>query len=76
MAREYQPVCDYYLLDTNDPNAVDVGATGLTHDWNISARMVQEAHIPVILAGGLSVDNVAEAVKFVKPWGCRFLLAY
>ena len=69
MAREYQPVCDYYLLDTNDPDAVDVGATGLTHDWNISARLVRETNIPVILAGGLSADNVADAVRLVQPWG-------
>ena len=69
MARQYQPVCDYFLLDTNDPDAVDIGATGETHDWNISAQLVREVHIPVILAGGLSPENVAEAVKLVRPWG-------
>ena len=68
-ARHYQPVCDYFLLDTNDPDAKDIGATGQTHDWNISAQLVQAVHIPVILAGGLSADNVADAVKIVRPWG-------
>lgn len=68
-ARRYQPVCDYFLLDTNDPDAIDVGATGKTHDWNVSAQLVRQAHIPVILAGGLSPDNVADAVRLVRPWG-------
>jgi phosphoribosylanthranilate isomerase len=68
-AARYEPVCDYFLLDTNDPDRVDVGATGETHDWRISAELVRRAHIPVILAGGLSPENVAEAVATVRPWG-------
>ena len=69
LARHFQAVCDYFLLDTNDPDADDIGATGQTHDWNVSARLVQAIHIPVILAGGLSADNVAAAIKRVRPWG-------
>jgi phosphoribosylanthranilate isomerase len=69
MALRYQSVCDYFLLDTDDPDRVDVGATGETHDWRISAELVQRVHIPVILAGGLSPLNVAEAVRTVRPWG-------
>lgn len=69
LALRYQPVCDYFLLDTNDPDRVDLGATGETHDWNISAELVRRVHLPVILAGGLSPDNVTEAVRTVWPWG-------
>lgn len=69
LALRYQPVCDYFLLDTNDPDRIDVGATGQTHDWNISAELVRRVNIPVILAGGLSPDNVTEAVRTVRPWG-------
>ena len=69
MACQYQSICDYLLLDTNDPKAIDVGATGMTHDWNISAQLVREVHVPVIMAGGLSPTNVADAVRRVRPWG-------
>ena len=46
-----------------------VGATGLTHDWSLSAQIVDEVQTPVILAGGLGPDNVAAAVRQVRPAG-------
>jgi phosphoribosylanthranilate isomerase len=69
MACKYQSCCDYLILDTNNPRSVDIGATGKTHDWSISARLVRRVQIPVILAGGISPENVAEAVRQVRPWG-------
>jgi len=42
--------------------------TGVTLDWDISARMVKEVALPMVLAGGLTVENVAGAVKKVKPY--------
>ena len=36
-AVRYQRFTDYLLLDTNDPSRVDLGATGHTHDWKLSA---------------------------------------
>ena len=61
LALRYQPVCDYFLLDTNDPDRIDVGATGQTHDWNISAELVRRVNIPVILAGGLSPQTTSQS---------------
>jgi len=46
-----------------------VGATGETHDWSISRRIVERVDVPVILAGGLGPDNVAEAIRTVEPAG-------
>ncbi|MCC6904641.1 MAG: phosphoribosylanthranilate isomerase [Anaerolineae bacterium] len=69
MALAYQQVCDYFLLDTNDPNDNYIGATGKTHDWSISAELVRRVRIPVILAGGLTPETVAEAIRVVRPWG-------
>jgi len=68
LALEYQPVSDYLILDTDLSGFPGIGATGATHDWAVSAEIVKRANIPVILAGGLSPDNVVEAIRSVKPW--------
>ncbi len=60
---------DAVILDSRDPRSGSIGATGLTHDWSISAKIVQGTSLPVILAGGLNPDNVAEAVTRVRPRG-------
>jgi phosphoribosylanthranilate isomerase len=62
-------VADYLLLDSSHPLTGIVGATGLVHDWNVSARIVASARCPVILAGGLGPDNVADAITQVRPAG-------
>lgn len=67
-AKEFESAIDYMLLDTVREDGV-AGATGLTHDWNISATIVRAVHVPVILAGGLHPGNVREAIRLVKPWG-------
>lgn len=68
-ALRYQDFSDYLLLDTKVPEGAQFGATGQTHDWGISRRIVRLCRIPVILAGGLSPENVAEAIRVVDPWG-------
>ncbi|MEZ2347178.1 phosphoribosylanthranilate isomerase [Terriglobus sp. RCC_193] len=45
------------------------GGTGVTFDWGAAASVVQEAPLPVIAAGGLRPENVAEAVRVLRPWG-------
>ena len=53
------------LLDVHDP--VRYGGTGRTIDWTVAARIA--ARRPVLLAGGLTPDNVADAVARVRPFG-------
>ena len=43
------------------------GGTGLTADWSSAARLAKQ--YPLLLAGGLNPQNVAEAVRQVGPWG-------
>lgn len=69
VARSFAPVADYLLLDSVDPAIDGVGAAGIVHDWGVSAAIVDAVDLPVILAGGLSPDNVAEAIAAVRPWG-------
>ena len=45
------------------------GGTGITHDWKLSARVRDLIDpTPLTLAGGLSQDNVAEAIRVVRPF--------
>lgn len=68
-AREFAKVADYLILDTNDPAIGGVGASGATHDWGVSRGIVEAVSVPVILAGGLRPENVADAIRVVRPWG-------
>ncbi|AFC99147.1 Phosphoribosylanthranilate isomerase [Methanocella conradii HZ254] len=64
-ARMYEGVADAILLDTMSPNR---GGSGKTHDWAVSAKVVDSIRKPVVLAGGLRPENVAEAVRMVRPY--------
>ena len=66
------PAVDALLLDSGQPASVEsrsLGGTGRTHDWAISREIVAAAPCPVFLAGGLNADNVAGAVRTVRPDG-------
>ncbi len=69
IAKSYDQIADMLLLDSVRSADGKFGAVGLTHDWTISRRIVDSVRIPVILAGGLGVDNLAEAIRFVRPAG-------
>ena len=53
------------LVDSFHPR--ERGGTGRVADW-VQARQVARAR-PVVLAGGLHADNVAAAIRTVRPWG-------
>jgi phosphoribosylanthranilate isomerase len=62
---------DALLLDSGNQflPVKELGGTGRTHDWTLSAKIVKESRVPVFLAGGLNPDNVAEAIRAVRPFG-------
>ena len=68
-AQYYARESDLLLLDTKSAEIAGIGVSGKTHDWNISRRIVESTRIPVILAGGLSAENVGEALRMVQPYG-------
>ncbi len=56
---------DAILLDS--PRHGGAGGTGKTHDWNLSREIVRACSKPVILAGGLTPENVELAIRTVGP---------
>jgi phosphoribosylanthranilate isomerase len=60
---------DAYITDTFDPRTGACGATGKTHDWRLSRQLVRYSPLPVILAGGLTAENVRAAILAVRPAG-------
>ncbi len=60
---------DSIILDTYNPETDQVGGTGFTHDWELSAEFIRKCRRPVWLAGGLDPENVYEAIKITKPYG-------
>ncbi len=63
----YQHTVRGFLLDTWSPEAD--GGTGKTFDWTIAANACQCVSKPVILAGGLTPENITSAIESVRPWG-------
>ncbi len=64
-AVEFSKICDAILLDTP---AKQLGGSGKSHDWSVSAQIVEQSRCPVFLAGGLNPEKVAEAVSAVSPY--------
>lgn len=58
---------DMFITDTFNPATGAKGATGLLHDWSISAELVRVSPRPLMLAGGLDPDNVAAAIEEIRP---------
>ncbi|MFC1813193.1 hypothetical protein ACFL03_10945 [Thermodesulfobacteriota bacterium] len=80
LAQMFEPMSDYFLTDTlivreskarRDHQPVNgfIGITGKTCDWNTAAKLVESSRIPVILAGGISPDNVYDGILNVRPAG-------
>jgi phosphoribosylanthranilate isomerase len=80
MARMFESVSDYFLTDTLivdssgsiselQPVKGFVGITGKTCNWDAAARLVRSTRIPVILAGGITPENVCNGIIQVAPAG-------
>jgi len=70
-AARVAPQVDAILLDSgNQKLAVkELGGTGRTHDWTLSRAIRERIGIPLFLAGGLTPDNVGQAIEEVAPSG-------
>src|SRR3974390_3722727 len=57
IARSYDGVADMLLLDSHRPGDAQIGALGLTHNWEIDRKIVERVRIPVIITGGLGAAH-------------------
>lgn len=55
------------LLDTKGKGG-ERGGTGVAFDWDVARKVQQADGVPLFLAGGLTVANIADAVAQVAPW--------
>jgi phosphoribosylanthranilate isomerase len=69
-AARVAPQVDAILLDSgNQKLAVkELGGTGRTHDWALSRAIRERIGIPLFLAGGLTPENVGQAIAEVGPF--------
>ncbi len=59
-------VADALVVDSTDE--AGAGGTGETHDWAATGELADRLTTPVVLAGGLTADTVAEAVRVADPF--------
>ncbi len=60
-------VAERFVLDAYHPHLP--GGTGETHDWARARWLCENLPVPTLLAGGLNPENVAEAIRTVRPAG-------
>jgi phosphoribosylanthranilate isomerase len=65
------PLVDALLLDSGNQSlpVKELGGTGRVHDWSISRAIREAVEVPLYLAGGLTPENVADAIATVAPFG-------
>jgi phosphoribosylanthranilate isomerase len=80
LALLFAPFSDFFLTDTLllparpnqsivQPEQGFVGITGKVCDWKMAEKLVRQSKIPVILAGGISPENVYDGILQVQPAG-------
>ena len=62
-------IADFYFTDSINVKTNQVGGTGLTHNLDTDKMLVETLDKPVFIAGGLNADNVADAVRYCRPYG-------
>ena len=69
LAKAYEGIADILLLDSHNTGDKQIGALGVTHSWDLDRQIVETVRLPVIMAGGLGPENVADAIAAVHPAG-------
>jgi phosphoribosylanthranilate isomerase len=69
LSREFLSRVSALFLDSG--NSQYPGGTGKVFDWESAADSVKAVSriVPIVIAGGLTLENVGEAIRILKPWG-------
>ncbi len=65
-AERFDGVADALVIDSTDD--AGAGGTGETHDWEAVGALAARLTTPVVLAGGLTAENVGEAIRIAEPF--------
>lgn len=60
---------DFYFTDSINLKTNQVGGPGLTHNFDTDKKLVETLDKPVFIAGGLTPNNVGDAIRHCKPYG-------
>jgi phosphoribosylanthranilate isomerase len=69
LARSYDGIGDWLLLDSYKSGERQIGALGVTHSWELDRQIIESVRIPAIIAGGLGPENVQDAIRVSRPTG-------
>ena len=69
LARSYDGIADWLLLDSYESGDRQIGALGVTHSWELDRRIIESVRIPAIIAGGLGPENVQNSIRVARPAG-------
>jgi len=69
LARSYDGIADWLLLDSYKSGDRQIGALGVTYSWELDRRIIESVRIPTIIAGGLGAENVQDAIRVARPAG-------
>ncbi len=65
-ATRYDDLADALVVDSTDDQGA--GGTGETHDWSRTSSLASSLESPIVLAGGLTPENVCSAIDTVSPY--------
>jgi len=69
LARSYDEIADWLLLDSYESGDRQIGALGVTHSWELDRRIIESVRVPTMIAGGLGAENVQDAIHVAGPAG-------
>ena len=73
LAKKYSKIADYLILDTSTTEVEGIGASGDTHDWNISRAIVDNVSIPSGFSWRFITRKCSTSNSKSQSMGCRFI---